>query len=1150
MKFKRLEISGFKSFSERSVLDFRDGITAIVGPNGCGKSNISDAIRWVMGEQRAKDLRGASMADVIFAGTQRRSPAQMAEVKLKLESDSFPYPYSEFHEVEVIRRLTMNGVSEYRINGAASRLKDVRGLFMDSGVGTRAMSIIEQGKIHQIVTSRPEDRRGVIEEAAGINKFKESKKEALAKLEDVNNNLLRVQDVTQEVEKQYHYLKKQAAKALQHRELTSRIYELEVQVLSKQYFEASNLLTEALEQSRHVQEQLEEQKKHMAELQEQLQREHQHIAQMEAKLTYHTRQRESFLQEKALLEQKQQSIQESMRQFEDFSSREAGELTELSRLQDALQDEVRHFSSRIDSATNRMEQLRATIAEASEALQRKKEKIESYKEELELARQDSFETLTRITNCRNRLIDMENNIKEAQQELENCRRDQQELEQELGTAQHQHSVVHGEYDALVARQEVARQRLQEAQERKQELESTMDGLRKELGEVRGRKYEVAYQIESARKILQSLQANPPADFQERMIEALHIPDPAFRVPVLSLLGTLALGYLVEKFDGTTPQILTRQQPASPIEGAVPVAQLCQAAPGHHIALPGNLYYAEQASELCRRYPGQIFADASGTVYRDSCCIGSADLSAAQALDVLDNIAHLEEQEQALLKQEDDLTRRLDLSQEQMQQVFAAVQEQQAECARLAPLVEAKAAAIQEQKAIISRVEKHLELMNRERQRIEQRQEESRQQIQSLNEELKEHGNRKQDLEEEIEDLTHSIEHLEPQLEDDQAALGEERVRLARAEEVLQSDRNVLEEKHRKLAEVKQRSQDMLQRLEEHRQRESTSKTELQSIEKRLEEIDTQAIENEEIIARTSRELDEMGGEARQFKDRLASYRDSIEKLEEKEKNLYLVIEKNKLTMENVTRQADEKNIELASLKNPSGSALLMDEQEVLDQLKMLRASLSALGSVNMEAIDTYEEVRERYEFLSQQQEDLQKSVDSIRAGIDKIDQTTKTRFMETFNQVNEKFQLVFPRLFQGGTAYLKLTDSDPLEAGLEIIAEPPGARPKTLNLLSGGQKTLTAAALIFAIFLVKPSPFCFMDEVDAPLDDSNVVRFSSMIKELAQDTQFIIITHNQRTMESADRLYGITMQEPGVSKIVGVDLAHVEQHTQYAPAKG
>lgn len=478
---------------------------------------------------------------------------------------------------------------------------------------------------------------------------------------------------------------------------------------------------------------------------------------------------------------------------------------------------------------------------------------------------------------------MENNIKEAQQELENCRRDQQELEQELGTAQHQHSVVHGEYDALVARQEVARQRLQEAQERKQELESTMDGLRKELGEVRGRKYEVAYQIESARKILQSLQANPPADFQERMIEALHIPDPAFRVPVLSLLGTLALGYLVEKFDGTTPQILTRQQPASPIEGAVPVAQLCQAAPGHHIALPGNLYYAEQASELCRRYPGQIFADASGTVYRDSCCIGSADLSAAQALDVLDNIAHLEEQEQALLKQEDDLTRRLDLSQEQMQQVFAAVQEQQAECARLAPLVEAKAAAIQEQKAIISRVEKHLELMNRERQRIEQRQEESRQQIQSLNEELKEHGNRKQDLEEEIEDLTHSIEHLEPQLEDDQAALGEERVRLARAEEVLQSDRNVLEEKHRKLAEVKQRSQDMLQRLEEHRQRESTSKTELQSIEKRLEEIDTQAIENEEIIARTSRELDEMGGEARQFKDRLASYRDSIEKLEEKEK---------------------------------------------------------------------------------------------------------------------------------------------------------------------------------------------------------------------------------------------------------------------------
>lgn len=1144
-----MEIQGFKSFIDRSVLEFRDGITAIVGPNGCGKSNISDAIRWVMGEQRAKDLRGASMADVIFGGTQRKAPAQYAEVKLKLESDNFAYPYSEFTEVEIVRRLSTKGVSEYRINGAQCRLRDIRNLFLDSGVGTRAMSIIEQGKIHQIVTSKSEDRRGVIEEAAGINKFKESKKEALGKLEDVYNNLLRVQDVVGEVEKQYHYLKKQAAKALQHRELSDRIYELEVQLLSKQHYLATNALKEALDESRRTQEQLQQQNREMEELQERISREHQHITQLESKLNYHIKQREGFLQEKTLLEQKKESLEKSMRDFDDFSSHEAGNLTELNRLQDALKEEVEHFSTRISGTSHRVEELSSSLAEAQEELIRSKKKLETYREELELAREDSFATVSRITSCRNALVEKETLLKEAGTELQRCQQEQQELQQDLASAQREHTVVFRRYDELTSCLEETRRTLARLEERKQELESQLDRERQQHGELQGRAYEIRYQVQSARKILESRQHTPPVHFQHRFIEELHIPEERWRTPVLSLLGALALGYLVEELDGTAPQILAEQPQPLEIPGAVPISTLCQSVSGAPLTLPSHLYVAEQASTLCCQYPGLIFADWQGVLYSHACCLGAGDLSALQALEVRGEIETLEAELVTLEAEQEASRQRQQQWQEEVEIVMGEIQSCHHQSGALVPQQEESQQQIQQHETVIARVQKHLEVLQRESRRIEQRRDESRQQIEELGRELGQLGERNEELEEEIEDLRISIEHLEPRQDDDQARIGEQRIRLARLEESLQSDRHILQEKERKLEETREKIDEMMQRMEEYRQRESTSREEIQRIDTRFEEIDDQAIANEEVIAATSGELDELGGEARQVKQQLGSYRESIEKLEQKGQALHLQIEKHKLAMENINRQAEEKSIEISILHNPSGSALLIDEEATAIDIKSLRGSLNALGSVNMESIETYEEVKERYDFLTGQQEDLQQSVDSIKAGIDKIDQTTRSRFMETFSAVNEQFQIVFPRLFQGGSAQLRLTESDPLEAGLEIIAEPPGARPKTLNLLSGGQKTLTAAALIFAIFLVKPSPFCFMDEVDAPLDDSNVVRFSSMIKELARETQFIIITHNQRTMESADRLYGITMQEPGVSKIVGVDLSYLEQEGAEALAR-
>ncbi|WP_027390097.1 AAA family ATPase [Chrysiogenes arsenatis] len=1141
MKFKRLEIRGFKSFADKGVLEFRDGITSIVGPNGCGKSNISDAIRWVMGEQKAKDLRGTSMSDVIFGGTQRRPPAEMAEVKLRLVSETFPHPYNEFQELEVIRRLTTRGGSEYMINGTAARLRDVRSIFLDSGVGTRAMSIIEQGQIHQIVTSRPQERRAVIEEAAGINKFKESKKEALTKLEGVRTNLLRVQDVTEEVRKQYNYLKNQASKALRYKELVAEIYELETQILSKQYHDNSARLQAYLEQAKQTAEQRTTQQQQMDDLQKRLSTEYAHMTRLEAKQTWHLKQQEELTREHLLLTQKQESITHSLTQFDTYAGQESVELTELDRMREALEGEVERFRAKATENQSRQQTLREEMEKQEKALLMKRKKLEGLREELELARKDSFTAKTEITNNRNRVIDLESALKQTVSDIEKCQKEENEVRQEVATAtdeHHQATLALTEIETEIA---ALREQIQAAEAAKNAAAEQLDSLRRQQGEAKGTLYERLSQSETLKKMIAKAQTAPPDEHQGDVLSTLKIR-PGYETPFFTLLGAAAYGYIVaDSFQGEGAQIATgaTTQPVT-IDGAQHISTLVDEQPP--FAFPPNLYYADAAASLARQHPTAIFANQQGVLYHANCCFGAGTGAATDIYALQTQLITLASE----IADAEQVVQRLDaelINGEAATRTSAmAVAELQHRTQSLAPEGDARRRTVAEYASRLGMLQRHLATIAHDRERIESRAAQANEQIDALKKKIKEFGSREQDLEFELEDIAHSIEYIQPEIEQEMENVNNSRIRLARIEEIIQAETYTLKDKEAKLDDTTTRIAALTTRMADFRQREADAKTEMEQIATRLDVIARTLDENNTILQEVNGELDQMGEEAKSFKARLAAFRDSLAKLEEKANAVHLEIERHKILLDNLTRQAEEKSIELVNLERYALGPELFDEKEATMELGNLRGKLQSLGSVNLDSIDAYQEIENRYTFMIAQQEDLEKSVATIEEGINKIDQSTKKRFMETFHAVNEQFQIVFPRLFRGGTAYLKLTDDDVLEAGLEIIAEPPGTRPKTLNLLSGGQKTLTAAALIFAIFLVKPSPFCFMDEVDAPLDDSNVIRFSEMVKELAHGTQFVIITHNQRTMEAADRLYGVTMEEPGVSKIVSVDLSIIDEH--------
>ncbi|UFS68760.1 chromosome segregation protein SMC [Geomonas sp. RF6] len=1175
MKIKRLEIIGFKSFQDRAVLDFPQAITGVVGPNGCGKSNVVDAIRWVMGEQSAKNLRGKAMEDVIFNGTEFRKPLGMAEVSLffSTEDGRVPAKYLNFSEIQVTRRLYRDGESEYLLNKTPCRLLDVAELFMDTGIGARAYSIIEQGKIGMILHAKPEERRFLIEEAAGVTKFKARKQVALKKIEVTRQNLLRIGDIISEIKRQMNGLQRQAKKAERFRELRQELKEIELLSAAKGFT--------ALESERAA---LGAEVGTLAKRCDDFT-----LAVAGAELTVEDR-RLALVDMERRLSSAQEEIFRVKGEYSSAENRlefQRRELSQLERQGDRFADEMKALEVRLAEAQAEVENLsvRAVslveeVAREEEALADRQSLLEEMSHgesqigrELDEARRQMFAALAEGAQAANQHAGVTRRVSAIEEKLQAGARERILLAERLEEARQRVDTLNSTQRNLSDRKDVVEEELRTVTVREAELKQAQERGEREL---QGRREELtaaSSRLKSLRELEEQfagygqgvrnlLLAEPFKDAPFTMLaDALEV-EPAYEVPLESVLGE-RLQYLlcgsrdsaldaVEHLKGssggrctfiTAPPSVERF--AAPPAGAGDLRGKVSIADHHAPFIEPLLEGAYLASDLpaalalAGEFPRLTFVTLDGdTVHAGGIVNGGSQEPAQQGIiHKKREIKDLAAQVSRLTDQVAELSRLKEERKEQIAEAEAERVELRQEVHRLDIQILNAGKDLQTAAADCRRIEESEAVREMEH---EQLTEERDLLLQELKEsEAKKAGaeERKVQLEVRVEELAGRLREAKEEMEQARELVTALKVRVASLKE-----QEGATERGLRRAEVL--CSELTAKISSHARDIEGSGSEKEKLLQGIEEAEAAL----RTLARKQREADLALVAAREgFETQNALVQEEDQRLKVLRGDASAARE----IFNGKSLRLSEVNLKLSHLEDALRDRYRMDLSEVLatyadrewDEAASsarqvdLQRLIEEVGEVNLMAIDEFREMEERFAFLTTQRDDLEESMNALQKAIQKINRTTRKRFLETFQQVNDKFQQIFPRLFCGGQAELRLTDEEDLLAtGLEIIVQPPGKKLQNVSLLSGGEKALTAVALIFSIFLIKPSPFCLLDEVDAPLDDANIGRFNDMVREMSATSQFIIITHNRATMAVADTLYGVTMEEPGVSKLVSVRL--------------
>ncbi|MFP5519072.1 MAG: chromosome segregation protein SMC [Bdellovibrionia bacterium] len=1195
MRIKKLELVGFKSFKDRTVIQFDAGITGIVGPNGCGKSNIVDALMWVMGEMSAKDLRGSTMTDVIFAGAEGYAPLGMCEVSLTLENDGGPFPakYIKHSEIMVSRRLHRNGEGEYFINKEPARLKDVQEIFMDTGAGSKGFSIIAQGMIGRIITAKPEDRRMLIEEAAGITKFKARKKESQRKLQATDQNLVRLQDIIGELKRQIDSLQRQAQRAERYRNLKQQIEDLDLWISSAQYIELARAADEAQRIFDEAQNMEVEGESNLATLQGQLE-----------VLKLQILEKEKLVEEQqTLLFDRQSSVQKREMEiqelrFEIEQARRNEQMTGtilqeqqarqelLKREQLQLQEQVEELKADAESLTEQFNQKNEIYTNSSSRIQTVDEDLTSKRRELFATGQTESSLDARVNSLNAQIADIQERqtneeavlaeLREKQVEFESRRRKvfnelDKERQLQLDLA---NDVESFEANRKILSESVAQKKadVEEFKDSLNEVASRLYGLENLQSNFEGFQEGVKQVMLWQKTKVQEKHADGSVSaYFQPVSEVVEVPAD-FEVAMEAALGSRLQMLLAEDSAVAIEAVdhLKNQKSgrSSFMAGAAETSYIQRAElPGNTDGVVGILKNVVKASDKFQQtvsylldgvavvdsirtalklrplYQGWTFVTLDGdTLTADGVLTGGSPESADSGM--LKRRREIKE----LSARKDELAGKLSLAQlslkkaeEQLENVvndFEGAQkrkiEQEIKVTELRKDLERAENELQNAHAAVERQEREVRKIAEQLEQLEER-----------NEELKvglfEARERKVQLESEVESLQKELDMFRNGFDGLQNEVADLKVAAASKNQEYQGVLRQLEMVNRSLNELEAQ----LTRMSEEAEGYSSQMTESQlaleekkiDFEKSLNEIENlklqfSASKNEyEVMSATVRELeDQVNNSQRARNERQHRMNDSQLKLEQaKMKEQYLVDQIRERYMLNLPDVIEK-------YAGREGDLLAADAQ-----LKDLKEKINKIGEVNLSAIEEYEETAQRYEFLSKQHEDLTEAKEQLRKVIDRINRICSKRFKETFDLVNDRFIRVFPVLFGGGEAKLELVeDPEKSEMGIEIIAKPPGKKMQNVSLMSGGEKALTAVALIFSIFLVKPSPYCLLDEVDAPLDDANVFRFNDLVREMAKRSQIIVVTHNKHTMEVANKLYGVTMQERGVSTMVSVNLAEIK----------
>jgi chromosome segregation protein len=1175
MKIKRLEISGFKSFADRVVLDFQQGVTGVVGPNGCGKSNIVDAIRWCMGEQSAKHLRGKSMEDVIFAGSEIRRPLGMAEVSLTFSTEDgrAPAKYLDYAEIQLTRRLYRDGESDYLINKTACRLLDITELFMDTGVGTRAYSIIEQGKIGQILHSRPEERRFLIEEAAGVTKFKSRKLLALKKIESTRQNLARLADVLGEIRRQLSSLQRQARKAEKFREVRDELREIELLFTAREYHQAQLQRAEAERGLAGLNDRFQEVCTASALAETRMEQTRLELAETERTLTVS---QEDIYRVKSEFGTAESALEFQRKELGGLEGRlgrlesEAGELEkrlkECAELRQLL--ELRRDTSSSESASM-VEQLQQ--AEVELAGQGQNE--EDLNRVLEARRKELFTALAESAQFKSRHESAQKRLSGLTERLERHRREVLQLGEGLVAARVRASTLQSGMTVTRQEQELLQAEATRLRAREEDLAGCLPDAEKKWQAGRDELSRSASRLHSLRELeaqfagygqgvinlMKSEELRPgfsgvladaieTAPELEAAVEAvlaewlqcIVCPNDADALQSLEFLRNSNGGRvgLALPLKCEPPGVITIAN-ATQLVRQVQLSGPCAALIGNILADVMLVDELKQAIELARLHPRLSFVTRSGDMVTRGGVVSGGSTEQLQK-GIIHKKREIKELESLVAVLERDLTE-LGKQRDELKRQSLEVAERLKSNGTLLHQSELKLAGLQKdhQQALDEavRIEERQTVLALEAAQLDEEHGALVAELKLAAERLSETGSSSQLLEQEVVRLKAELEAVRGVL-----SASRERVITIRVQEA------TLREQHeahlRGISDLDRQTEELRQRIASgHHDTEKgvTERVELQSAlaagTGRLEDLVRQQVAAEARLAdvRAVYEVAVSNLAAAEALDK--NCRDEHEAVRQSQSELTLRFSTLNMQAEHLERGLQEKS------RITMAEALARLEQVEFDEAASrvrqvdLQRMLDDMGEVNLMAIDECAGMEERFTFLTSQKDDLEESLRSLQQAIQRINRTTRQRFQETYDLINAKFQEVFPRLFCGGRAELRLTNEDDLlETGIDIIVQPPGKKLQNVTLLSGGEKALTAVALIFSIFLIKPTPFCLLDEVDAPLDDANIGRFNEMVREMSAVSQFIIITHNKATMQVADTLYGITMEEPGASKVVSVRL--------------
>ena len=1186
MYLKRIETIGFKSFADKTVVEFEQGVTAVVGPNGSGKSNISDAIRWVLGEQSAKSLRGGKMEDIIFAGTSTRKPLNFAEVTLVLDNSCGSLPI-DYEEVSITRRVYRTGDSEYLINKQKVRLKDVVDLIMDTGIGHDSLSIISQDKVKAIVEARVEDRRVIIEEAAGVLKYKMRKKEATRKLESTSDNLSRVQDIIFELEDQVEPLRKQSEQAEKYMVLKQECSDSEISVL------AYDIKT--------LNDQMERSKKERKDV------EFEHVS-INAKIANDERRRDTLKQNQQAQERQLEQLQADLVETSEWIQKLQGQRDVLkerhknaSSNKEELAEQQAQLESRLETSQVELKTAEEAMTKTNTSLETKQSQLQKVSEEyqhleenlkiqLDTTRDAYFEDVNRLASVKNQYIAINQQIKRTETTLDRINEDEEKalLDRDaLVQEQETFKAQYGKFEtSLKEKRDLYQQLYKEHQQRLKQAEMEtnrhrhlthqLDKMNNRLQWLEDAQKDFSGFNEGVKKILKAREQGQVSGIEGAVAELVTVPkelELAMDVvlgPVMQQIVTTnddsakkAIDFLKKHHAGRATflplnVIKSRLLPMdvqNRIQGNQDVVGVASQLVGYdqryrqivenilgNIIVTKDLNVAKNlAKQLNYRYrivtlEGDVInaggAMTGGAVKRQGSSllrqkneIEDCQRQIQQLTDELEQSKVLQEEWAQTVKQSEKELQKVQLAGERLKEKMSEVNQQ-----KLAFEYREKSQNEREQLLRIERREHEAELkqlveknnqLAEDRLVLEQRIEEAKATIETLEEQLEQQEELKSQLLQQMTELKVDVAKLE-------TALHNECATFERLKGETEQARTRLKELLDKIAESEQA---LLGNDDEVVQLEANLAEKKEKREGIIEQIQDQRV----TLTKVSQELETLEREVRESHKVQQKMAESLNQLD-------VSIGKVDVEMDIMIKKLEEEyqmTFDHANENYPLKGSI----EEIKSRIRSIKGQIAALGEINVGAIQEYQRVKERYDFLTTQRDDLIEAKATLEETINEMDQEMTVKFKETFDLVREQYMEIFKKLFGGGSADLVLTDPhDLLHTGVEIIAQPPGTKLKTSNLLSGGQKALTSIALLFAILKVRTVPFCVLDEVEAALDEANVARYANYLKAFSNETQFIVITHRKGTMEKADVLYGVTMQERGVTKLVSVRMDNVSDY--------